>query len=36
MDLSAITFTRQDDGRVVAGVASGFALRHGVDVLVVR
>jgi signal transduction histidine kinase/phage shock protein PspC (stress-responsive transcriptional regulator) len=36
MDLSAITFNRRDDGRVVAGVASGFARRHGVDVLVLR
>jgi signal transduction histidine kinase/phage shock protein PspC (stress-responsive transcriptional regulator) len=31
-----LTFTRRDDERVLAGVASGFARQHGVDPLVVR
>ncbi len=36
MDTSAVSFHRHDDGRVVAGVAAGFARRFGVDVAVVR
>ncbi|MEN9645978.1 MAG: hypothetical protein RL238_2647 [Actinomycetota bacterium] len=36
MDTSAVTFHRHDDGRMVAGVAAGFARRFGVDVAVVR
>ena len=36
MDTSAVTFHRHDDGRVVAGVAAGFAREFGVDVAVVR
>lgn len=36
MDGDAITFPRRDDGRMVAGVAAGFARRFGVDVAVVR
>ena len=36
MDTSAVSFHRHDDGRVVAGVAAGFARHHGVDVAVVR
>jgi signal transduction histidine kinase/phage shock protein PspC (stress-responsive transcriptional regulator) len=36
MDTSAVSFHRHDDGRVVAGVAAGFARHYGVDVAVVR
>lgn len=36
MDTSAVSFHRHDDGRVVAGVAAGFARRFGVEVAVVR
>src|SRR4051812_20601169 len=32
----SLTFARRDDGRVVAGVAVGFARRYGVEVAVVR
>jgi signal transduction histidine kinase len=33
---AAVAFRRRDDGRVVAGVAGGFADRYGLDVGVVR
>jgi len=33
---NSITFHRRDDGRVIAGVAGGFADRHGVDPTLVR
>jgi signal transduction histidine kinase len=33
---SPLAFPRQDDGRAIAGVAGGFARRHGLDPLVVR
>ena len=36
MDAGPLTFQRSDDGRIVAGVAVGFARRHGVDPMVVR
>jgi signal transduction histidine kinase/phage shock protein PspC (stress-responsive transcriptional regulator) len=36
MDAGPFTFQRSDDGRIVAGVAVGFARRHGVDPMVVR
>jgi signal transduction histidine kinase/phage shock protein PspC (stress-responsive transcriptional regulator) len=36
MDIDDLAFSRHDDGRLVAGVAAGFARRHGVDVAVVR
>ena len=32
----SLAFTKQHDGRVLAGVAGGFAAQHGVDVVVVR
>ncbi len=32
----SLTFHRRDDSRIVAGVASGFADEHGVDVTLVR
>lgn len=34
--MGALAFTRRDDGRVVAGVAGGFADEHGVDATLVR
>ena len=33
--IEPLNFTRSEDGRVLAGVAAGFARRHGVDPLVV-
>jgi signal transduction histidine kinase/phage shock protein PspC (stress-responsive transcriptional regulator) len=32
----SLTFTRRDDRRMLAGVAGGFADRHGLDAIVVR
>jgi signal transduction histidine kinase/phage shock protein PspC (stress-responsive transcriptional regulator) len=34
--LTQLTFRRRDERRLLAGVAGGFADRHGVDVVVVR
>lgn len=34
--LAQFSFRRRDDHRVVAGVAGGFADRHGIDAIVVR
>ena len=36
MRAGPLTFSRRDDGRVLAGVAGGFARQHGVDPWVVR
>lgn len=36
MDLTSVRFERSEEQRVVVGVASGFARRHGVDPMVVR
>jgi signal transduction histidine kinase/phage shock protein PspC (stress-responsive transcriptional regulator) len=36
MAAGALSFTKQHDDRVLAGVASGFAAQHGVDVVLVR
>lgn len=36
MDTGPLRFERSDEGRIVAGVAAGFARRHGVDPMVVR
>jgi signal transduction histidine kinase/phage shock protein PspC (stress-responsive transcriptional regulator) len=36
MAAGSLSFAKQHDGRVLAGVASGFAVQHGVDVVLVR
>lgn len=36
MEAGSLTFTRSEDGRVLAGVVAGFGRRHGVDPWVIR
>src|SRR3954454_18289718 len=36
MSSTSLAFARRRDGRILTGVASGFAGQHGVDVAVVR